>query len=219
MNFKDHHAYLIEGERNAIVAQIHLHLENILGNSLQGNPDVLEHTFLNLTIDDARTLKTLDAVRPFQGERKFIIVSFDSINREAQHALLKVFEEPSESSRFFLVTRSASSLLPTLLSRVEVMRHSSFNNYENILDYKKFLTSNPSRRLEFIADIMKKVSNETLSKQNVRDFLRCVTREFEESVLVGKREVSDLQSVLRATSYMEDTSASLKLLLERIALC
>ncbi len=49
---------------------------------------------------------------------KVLVLSALEYNVYAQNALLKLFEEPPEDTRFILITRSKNSLLPTIRSRM-----------------------------------------------------------------------------------------------------
>lgn len=53
-------------------------------------------------------------------ETKYICLCGDSFRIEAQNALLKVLEEPPKNIVFIIITISKNSILPTILSRVQV---------------------------------------------------------------------------------------------------
>lgn len=53
-------------------------------------------------------------------ETKYIFLLGESFRIEAQNSLLKVLEEPPKNIIFVLITISKNSILPTILSRVEV---------------------------------------------------------------------------------------------------
>jgi len=53
-------------------------------------------------------------------EVKYICLCGDNFRVEAQNALLKVLEEPPKNIIFIIITISKNSLLPTILSRVQV---------------------------------------------------------------------------------------------------
>jgi len=53
-------------------------------------------------------------------EQKYIILCGDSFRIEAQNTLLKVLEEPPRNIIFLIITISKSSILPTILSRVQL---------------------------------------------------------------------------------------------------
>jgi DNA polymerase-3 subunit delta' len=68
--------------------------------------------------EDIRAL--YDSVRGKQtSPRVFIIQSADRMMANAQHALLKLLEEPSENVYFILETYNIESLLPTIQSRAQ----------------------------------------------------------------------------------------------------
>jgi DNA polymerase III delta prime subunit len=68
-------------------------------------------------------------LRPQFGEtRVFVFHDFDSMtanNGICQNALLKFIEEPHEYNRFILTAKSVSGILPTVMSRVVVIREDS----------------------------------------------------------------------------------------------
>ena len=106
MNIGNHHAYVIEGISEEIFVDLKKNLNEIYDVTSDGNPDIMEYIFPNFLVDHSREIKEADIKSPFFLPKKIIIISFDSITREAQNALLKVLEDPSPTSRFFIVTNS-----------------------------------------------------------------------------------------------------------------
>ncbi len=63
------------------------------------------------------------SVRPLEGEGKlFLVPEADRMNPQAQNALLKTLEEPPEDTVFLLSASRPAALLPTILSRVRLIR-------------------------------------------------------------------------------------------------
>lgn len=88
------------------------------------------------TIEDVREqlLETVD-LKPFQYEKKiYIIEKADTLNIQSQNALLKTFEEPPAHAVFLLLAERAEAFLPTILSRVVVMKIRPLSA-ETIADY------------------------------------------------------------------------------------
>lgn len=88
------------------------------------------------TIEDVREqlLETVD-LKPFQYEKKiYIIEKADTLNIQSQNALLKTLEEPPAHAVFLLLAERAESFLPTILSRVVVMKIRPLSA-ETIADY------------------------------------------------------------------------------------
>jgi len=60
--------------------------------------------------------------RPYNGEHKvYIIDDADKMNFQAQNAILKTLEEPPGYATLILLTRNATRLLPTIISRCIVL--------------------------------------------------------------------------------------------------
>ena len=88
------------------------------------------------TIEDVRVqlLETVD-LKPFQYEKKiYIIEKADTLNIQSQNALLKTLEEPPAHVVFLLLAERAETFLPTILSRVVVMKIRPLSA-ETIADY------------------------------------------------------------------------------------
>ena len=88
------------------------------------------------TIEDVREqlLETVD-LKPFQYEKKiYIIEKADTLNIQSQNALLKTLEEPPAHVVFLLLAERAETFLPTILSRVVVMKIRPLSA-ETIADY------------------------------------------------------------------------------------
>ena len=88
------------------------------------------------TIEDVREqlLETVD-LKPFQYEKKiYIIEKADTLNIQSQNALLKTLEEPLAHAVFLLLAERAEAFLPTILSRVVVMKIRPLSA-ETIADY------------------------------------------------------------------------------------
>lgn len=76
-----------------------------------------------IKIDQVREAVERAAYRPFEGRRRVVIVDdADTLNAEAQNALLKTLEEPPAASTFILVTSRPDMLLPTVRSRCQRLR-------------------------------------------------------------------------------------------------
>lgn len=77
----------------------------------------------NLKIDPVRELQHSLALAPYEGRyRVALLLRFEEANPNTQNALLKTLEEPNPQVVLVLTALSAENLLPTIVSRCEVLR-------------------------------------------------------------------------------------------------
>lgn len=112
-------AYLCEGEQPPCGRC--RHCRKI---AVGAHPDLTRITLAEgkreITVDQARTLRTDVYIRPNEGTRKvYVIDPADSMNPAAQNALLKVLEEGPQYAAFLLVAGEPGRLLETIRSRCE----------------------------------------------------------------------------------------------------
>ena len=79
-----------------------------------------------ILVDAVRQLEEESNFRPYEGRaRVFIIDNAEKLNAakdNAANALLKTLEEPSATTYIFLITSRPDALLPTILSRCQMLR-------------------------------------------------------------------------------------------------
>jgi DNA polymerase III subunit delta' len=74
------------------------------------------------TIGQVRQVVRLASSRPFEGVRRVFVLQADTLNVQAANALLKTLEEPEGETVFLLVATSREGVMPTILSRAQVVR-------------------------------------------------------------------------------------------------
>jgi DNA polymerase-3 subunit delta' len=75
-----------------------------------------------IKIDAVRDLQRQLSLTPLEARRRIaLLVDFEQANDEAQNALLKTLEEPPAAVVLLVTARSTANLLPTLISRCEVL--------------------------------------------------------------------------------------------------
>jgi len=212
---KLHHAYLLEGSRESIVPVLFDFLESKLKFQTKGNPDFWHSEFDTCGIDEARNLKELQS-RKAMGERKVFVVCAHSFTREAQNALLKVLEEPTQNTHFFIVTANTQTLLPTLKSRMaHVSLGSVGQDHKGNSFVEGFLKASKPKRLELVKEII-----DAKDKGQAIEFLNnlelALYKNIDKDMTADQgRALTELQSVKK---YLHDRSPSVKILLEHIAL-
>jgi len=207
-----HHAYAIEGVIEVLPKLIDF-FEETLHVAIHANPDVYVVDLDTFTIDDGRMAQRFASTKPLVGERKFLILGFHFITQEAQNALLKVLEDPTPSTHFFIIVPTIESLLPTVRSRVHLLKGIGTRADTSFVD--KFLPKAPPERLRLLAGII-----EGKDKQQAIEFLNQLEKVLHEKNLiaqVGRGGVNIFEEVRQAREYLHDRSASTKMILEHIS--
>jgi len=214
-----HHAYLLEGERSAVLAELQDLFDGKLKIKRQGNPDYSEEFFDTLTIDNARAIEENQMrMSSHSAGQKIFVIGFNFITREAQNALLKVFEEPTEGTHFFLIAQRAEDLLSTLKSRLLIVRGDEKGEGGGEDTHpkmaKEFVASTKAERIKMLKSFIEEIADEEKSKAEAGRFLDALERE----IYKKQGAVPVLQTILKAKDYARDRSSSLKLILESVAL-
>ncbi|OHA34373.1 MAG: hypothetical protein A2938_00780 [Candidatus Taylorbacteria bacterium RIFCSPLOWO2_01_FULL_48_100] len=144
----------------------------------------------------------------------------DSITHEAQNALLKTFEEPTPHTHFFLLIKNADMLLPTLHSRVEVVSaeaagiSSSESGKE---EAKEFLAASVEKRIASAEKIVKALKDEKMTKGVATALISDMVGAARGTHAFPRTATEGLEHLVRAEEYARDRSASLKIILEHLA--
>ncbi len=218
MDFSNHHAFVIEGKRDIILPLIKQTLESSIGFGLEKNPDIFQFDCDNFSVDQVTAIKETDLKSNYLLFHKFIIISFFTITREAQNALLKVLEDPTGHTKFIIITHNKEILLPTIISRVVVIRHDSFHTTSSPINVEVFVKADPAKRLEMVGTLLKEVTEEKKTKREVAQFIFELKVYFEDQIKTKEIDQKKLLIILKACQYIEDTSASQKLILERLCI-
>jgi len=118
----------IDKSLEEISANLPKHSTRIIRNETEGKNEFL--------IDEAK--KAIKEAYIATSETKYILLCGTSFGIPAQNSLLKVLEEPPKNIIFIIITISKSSLLPTILSRVEVKYQKTKKTVQEFsLDLKK----------------------------------------------------------------------------------
>ncbi len=213
-----HHAYLIVGEREGIVAELKTMLEED-GFVVKANADFHLYEHDAFLLEHAHELRREQAMHASVGGRKIFVVAFNTIMSEAQNALLKTLEEPTEGTKFFFITRNGEILFPTVRSRMQVIRILEVEtNFASIDSGILFLAASIPERLKQIERYTKaKTDDKPRAKEEARVFLIAL-----ELATYAKGEnmryAIALEDILTAKRFLSDRSPSVKILLEHLAL-
>jgi DNA polymerase III delta prime subunit len=118
-----HHAFVIEAEAEKGIEVAQAWAGRELGMRIENNPDIVVLHYGLFSVADARRVADTAAGAAFVGENRVIIIAANRAYHEAQNALLKLFEEPPPGTYLFLVLPTLGGLLPTLRSRIQILKY------------------------------------------------------------------------------------------------
>jgi len=147
-----HHAYLIEGNKDELLLGLLEWVENA-GIKTQQNPDFYQMSFGKLKVKDAQYLKSFGGEKSFGVGKKVFLISADSILLDAQNTLLKMFEEPTADTHFFIIVPDINALLSTFVSRFYTIRGGE-EDVEEMKKVKSFVTMSLQNRIDFLKELL-----------------------------------------------------------------
>lgn len=169
--------------------------------------------------EDVRAL--YDSVRGKQtSPRVFIIQKADRMMPNAQHALLKLLEEPSENVYFILETYNTESLFPTIRSRAQTLTILPLTAEQSTVYVESLGVTDSTKQvqLRYIAEglpveLSKLVANEDYFKDraqrinDARQFLQADT--YQKLLIVQKYQTNREQALQLIDSALQITRHSL----------
>lgn len=145
-NGKVSHSYLFVGPDNIgkfrVAQEFISKLCRVELASLSNNPDISiieqEGGVGDIKINQIRQLKHYLSLSPYELEYKIAILDNVSyLNREAANALLKTLEEPSGKTVLILIASEIKKILPTIISRCQIIRFYPVSEKEMISGFNK----------------------------------------------------------------------------------
>src|SRR3989344_5040327 len=206
-----HHAYFFVGEPTQIFLELKSFLERNVGIKTSGSSDFWHGKFNTLNIEGARDITESQGRKDFGGAKKIFVIQADFITEEAQNSLLKVFEEPTAGTHFFIISPQ-EILLPTLRSRVQVISNvsESQSTSRTVLDMKMV------ERLSLVKEITEGISDEEKTKQDAITLLNQIEKELNEKGVEKNSSVLKVCEESRLSLY--DRGAQVKIILENLML-
>ena len=215
-----HHAYIIEGNpkdtRDMVFADIQQRLE--LTPQSQ-DFFVIEASMFG--VEEANLAIDIHSRKATHKGNKGIVLVADTFSHQAQNALLKTLEEPNPGTFFFILTSSASTFLPTVLSRVHVVTSKPdgvLQSKHTCLSPHTFVSESKPVRLKTIKEIIKLKEDEKIGDAEIFSFITGVEQSIFHKVKGTQDEVMVSTVLTTVSDYMRDTSSSKKMLLEYMAL-
>lgn len=201
-DFRLSHAYLIIGSFKT---------EKIIEILEVKRPDLLEFKETPLKINAVRELIHWLALKPHSSPKKLaIIYKAETMTLDAANALLKTLEEPPKDSILILVVQSTEKILPTIISRCQLIRGEEVSQKEALTDYQtpdQLSKKNLKERFDYILRIYE--------SENLKAFLNSWEEYFSHALSKGQDSRKILKKIFRTRDLLS-TNTSVKLLLENL---
>jgi hypothetical protein len=92
------------------------------GHQIINNPDLFEVSEYKIAV--IRQISKFLSQKPISHSTKIVLIQkAEDLQTESQNALLKNLEEPGENNYFILTTNHPNSLLPTIISRCQLINY------------------------------------------------------------------------------------------------
>jgi len=148
------HSLLIIGGKKEKRRQLAFKLarEKLEENQIASHPDFFSITGVNsIGIEIIRNLEKKIALKPYKAKIKIVVIDeAEKLTLPAQNALLKTLEEPPASSLIILTAAKKDLLLPTIISRCQVIKlRQEINLEKNSLIFPDFRKKRVGERLKF----------------------------------------------------------------------
>ena len=218
-----YHSYVVEGDPKETLLLVLNFLKKREGIDIK-SPDILYRTYESFDINNSRDIKDWHSQKGISESKKICIIATNFINKEAEQALLKIIEEPTINTHFFIIVPDSSFLLDTFISRIHLVKTNSTCDVVLRKDVNQFVLLCPKERIEMVGVIIKKNKQEE-SSGKLRAYALSFINELENvfHLKFKKSRVDNnisfiLKELQSSRKYLNYPGASVKMILEHIAL-
>ncbi len=145
-----------------------------------------------ISVEQIREMKKNLNLKPVEGKKKVVIIKeIENLSYGGANSILKVLEEPPGDSLLILTTEKIDQLLPTILSRCQLLKFSPIPSDHIRKELEKRLKLSP-KKASFIANISKGSLGRAiylaqkevpLAQEKAKDFLKlCFKKDFSEII-------------------------------------
>jgi DNA polymerase III delta prime subunit len=164
----------------------------------------------SIGVSEVKSLRNWSFSRPFSAEKKLVVIeNADLLTIQAQNSLLKLIEEPPSFTHIFLIVENHKNLLPTIISRSQIITKTNLSNKKRIegSEAYQFLAMNMQQKFKFIDKLFK------APKQKIRQFLNDV-----QTILYKeKKDAEKLESLILFNKALE-YNVNKKVILDNLVL-
>jgi DNA polymerase-3 subunit delta' len=165
-----------------ISEQIDSHKQKIISSTLDTMDIDVEPKKSSIGILRMHELKKWVNIKPYSGENKIAFIhNAHLLTEEAQNSILKLLEEPHNDTTIILICNNYQSLLPTIISRCQILEDKGREIIEQGF-IQKFMAMGTLEKFEYI-ELFEKVENKKFAIEN---FLKMLLNYFRAQLLEKK---------------------------------
>ena len=199
------HAYLVLGDFN---------FEKIILKFKINQPDIYQISESPIKIGQIRELIHWLNLKPHSSLKKVAYLrNIQTMTLEAANAMLKALEEAPEYAVLILQAPQKEKILPTILSRCQIVREAKFENKnlpEDYLEIRELSKMSIKERFTFVNTVITNGSD-------IPSMINLWEQNYREKLLKGDDVKQALDQISKAR-HLLSTNISVKLLLENLVL-
>ena len=169
----------------------------------------------SIGIEKMRALKKWMTIKPYNGENKIaVIINAQMLTIEAQNSILKELEEPNTGCFTVLSTNNHNLLLPTVLSRCELIQ--DFSNFQDISG-ENILKLSKVEQFKYIESILT-IKDKVVRNERIKKVIKDLLLDLERDLLSDKNNLTIRKNIELAeqTYKMITSNTSKRLALENL---
>lgn len=173
------------------------------------------HPNPSIGIEDIRALQVFLSKKPQKANHNTVVIhAAHLLTLPAQHALLKTLEEPPGNSLIYLITSHPDTLLPTILSRCELINAPSDLPAVNKV-YSAFFQKLISART--VGERFALLDTQPLTREQTLEFLDTIELILHQQITSGLLSTLNYQLITQVRQYLR-ANCSLKLCIDHLAI-
>lgn len=225
MKPKETHAQLIVGKTPEERKEKILEITGL--KEISRKPDIhilkLEEDQTSIGIDAVRELTHALSRKPHQRKKKLaLILEAQFLTEEAQNALLKTLEEPPGETQILLSVKSTRSLLPTIISRCELIPLRGEDQKHPVpeeikKEFLDLLQKSAGARLEWGEEKKEEISSRKEAEKLLAAWI-LILRSFLFKEKTALRTKKHLKLGLKYLNLLQKTNVSPRLIIENFLL-
>lgn len=216
INNKLGHCYIINTNNPALG---HEKIKSVVDYLSINSEDIISLDQLdNIKISEIRYLQKQVNFKPYSSKYKIIIIErADNLTPEAANAILKTLEEPPKDAIFFLISSNLANILPTIISRSQIIRINDIKVNQNKISLEteeKMSNIRNMKIYERFALINTLIKND--DKDEINKMLLTWLQYFHQDIINQAKSRAMIKKINQTVQYLSSTNVNKKLLLENL---